>query len=288
MFTRLRVIIMKYKINKLAKILGVTTNTIRRYEKMGYIVPERDESDYRWYNESDVPKIANIRLLRKTGFTHQDIEMFLGNSRSEIKSISRKRLDEIDEEMRRLKYLRHWLKDNIQLLDTFDEMGDGFVTRENRTTLYVIYSDGEDLLCEEERLEPLHGFLYRVEEVQLITVYKQEDVEQGVIRPHYALAIKEKDIERLEIPKEITDSPYVEVYPCKTCVYGTISIPAEDIDNYEAQREALMEFKDRLTPYLEENSFVLDGDVAAYVVELLGSTIDYLICVPVRKKDEDV
>lgn len=279
---------MKYKINKLAKILGVTTNTIRRYEKMGYIVPERDESDYRWYNESDVPKIANIRLLRKTGFTHQDIEMFLGNSRSEIKSISRKRLDEIDEEMRRLKYLRHWLKDNIQLLDTFDEMGDGFVTRENRTTLYVIYSDGEDLLCEEERLEPLHGFLYRVEEVQLITIYKQEDVENGVIRPHYALAIKEKDIERLEIPKEIIDSPYVEVYPCKTCVYGTISIPAVDIDNYDAQREAIMEFKERLTPYLEENDFVLDGDVAAYVVELLGSTIDYLICVPVRKKDEDV
>ncbi len=279
---------MKYKINKLAKILGVTTNTIRRYEKMGYIVPERDESDYRWYNESDVPKIANIRLLRKTGFTHQDIEMFLGNSRSEIKSISRKRLDEIDEEMRRLKYLRHWLKDNIQLLDTFDEMGDGFVTRENRTTLYVIYSDGEDLLCEEERLEPLHGFLYRVEEVQLITIYKQEDVENGVIRPHYALAIKETDIERLEIPKEIIDSPYVEVYPCKTCVYGTISIPAGDIDNYDAQREAIMEFKERLTPYLEENDFVLDGDVAAYVVELLGSTIDYLICVPVRKKDEDV
>ena len=45
-----------------------------------------------------------------------------------------------------------------------------------------------------------------------------------------------------------------------------------------------MEFKNRLTPYLEENDFVLDGDVAAYVVELLGSTIDYLICVPVRKK----
>lgn len=58
---------MKYKINKLAKILGVTTNTIRRYEKMGYIVPERDESDYRWYNGNDVPRIANIRLLRKTG-----------------------------------------------------------------------------------------------------------------------------------------------------------------------------------------------------------------------------
>ncbi|MBR6401137.1 MAG: MerR family transcriptional regulator [Firmicutes bacterium] len=276
---------MKYKINKLAKILGVTTNTIRRYEKMGYIVPERDESDYRWYNGNDVPRIANIRLLRKTGFTHQDIEMFLGNSRAEIKSISGKRLDEIDEEMKRLYYLRHWLKDNIQLLDTFDEMGDGFITRENRQTRYVIYSDGEKLLCEDERLKPLHGFLYQVEEVQLITLYKKSDLENDVICPHNALAIKEKDIERLEIPKEIIDSPYVEIYPQCTCVYGTVSIPADKADDLDAQKEAILRFKAKLLPYMQENNFVLDGDVAAYVVELLGSTIDYLICVPVKTSE---
>lgn len=273
---------MRYKINKLAKILGVTPNTIRRYEQMGYIVPERDISGYRWYDSGDVPKIAMIRLLRKTGFTHQDIEMFLGNSRSEIKTISKKRLDLIDEEMRRLKYLRHWLKDNIQLIETFEEIGSGFVTRENRKTRYVIYSVGDDLLSEDARLKPLHSFMYNVEEVQLITIYKKEDIEKGIIRPHNALAIKEKDIERLNIPDDVINDPYVEIYPCQTCVYGVISMPADKIGDSETQKAVLGEFEQRITPYLRDNNFVLDGDVAAYVVELLGSTADYLLCVPVR------
>ncbi|MBQ9604439.1 MAG: MerR family transcriptional regulator, partial [Firmicutes bacterium] len=263
---------MRYKINKLAKILGVTPNTIRRYEQMGYIVPERDISGYRWYDSSDVPRIAMIRLLRKTGFTHQDIEMFLGNSRSEIKSISQKRLDLIDEEMRRLKYLRHWLKDNIQLIETFDDIGSGFVTRENRKTLYVIYSAGDDLLSEEARLKTLHSFMYNVEEVQLITIYKKEDIENDIIKPYNALAIKEKDIERLNIPAEIIHDPYVEVYPRQTCVYGVVEMPADKVGDIETQKAVLGDFAKRLDPYLKENGFILDGDVAAYVVELLGRT----------------
>ena len=34
---------MKYKISELAKLLGVSTNTVRRYEDMGYISAVRDE-----------------------------------------------------------------------------------------------------------------------------------------------------------------------------------------------------------------------------------------------------
>lgn len=46
---------MKYKISELAKLLGVSTNTVRRYEDMGYISAVRDEkSGYRYYNDDDI------------------------------------------------------------------------------------------------------------------------------------------------------------------------------------------------------------------------------------------
>ena len=35
---------MRYKISDLAKLLGVSTNTVRRYEDMGYISAVRDEN----------------------------------------------------------------------------------------------------------------------------------------------------------------------------------------------------------------------------------------------------
>ncbi|MBR1737871.1 MAG: MerR family transcriptional regulator [Firmicutes bacterium] len=70
---------MKYKINELSKILGVTSTTLRRYENNKYIVPERGDSDYRWYTNNDISRVAQIRLFRKCGFSHQDIMSMLDN-----------------------------------------------------------------------------------------------------------------------------------------------------------------------------------------------------------------
>ena len=54
---------MKYKISELAKLLGVSTNTVRRYEDMGYISAVRDEkSGYRYYNDDDIFSVMNAKL----------------------------------------------------------------------------------------------------------------------------------------------------------------------------------------------------------------------------------
>ena len=60
---------MKYKIGELAKLLNISTNTVRRYENQGYIHAVRNEdSGYRYYDEDGVFDITNIRLLRKYGY----------------------------------------------------------------------------------------------------------------------------------------------------------------------------------------------------------------------------
>ena len=65
---------MKYKIGELAKLLNISTNTVRRYENQGYINAVRNEdSGYRYYDEDGVFDITNIRLLRKYGFPHEKL-----------------------------------------------------------------------------------------------------------------------------------------------------------------------------------------------------------------------
>ena len=65
---------MKYKIGELAKLLNISTNTVRRYENQGYIYAVRNEdSGYRYYDEDGVFDITNIRLLRKYGFPHEKL-----------------------------------------------------------------------------------------------------------------------------------------------------------------------------------------------------------------------
>lgn len=65
---------MKYKISELAKLLGVSTNTVRRYEDMGYISAVRDEnSGYRYYNDDDIFSVMNAKMHVKYGFSHEQI-----------------------------------------------------------------------------------------------------------------------------------------------------------------------------------------------------------------------
>ena len=54
---------MRYKISELAKLLGVSTNTVRRYEDMGYISAVRDEkSGYRYNNDDDIITVKNAKM----------------------------------------------------------------------------------------------------------------------------------------------------------------------------------------------------------------------------------
>lgn len=57
---------MKYKISELAKLLNVSTNTVRRYEGYGHIKSKRDKNNtYRYYNKGDLTRLMTVRALRK-------------------------------------------------------------------------------------------------------------------------------------------------------------------------------------------------------------------------------
>ncbi|MFY0758647.1 MerR family transcriptional regulator [Metabacillus dongyingensis] len=44
---------MKYRIDELAKILGVSEHTLRYYEKEGLVIPERGSNNIRSYTEEN-------------------------------------------------------------------------------------------------------------------------------------------------------------------------------------------------------------------------------------------
>ena len=57
---------MKYKIGELAKLLNISTNTVRRYENQGYIHAVRNaDSGYRYYDADGVFAIPIILYRKK-------------------------------------------------------------------------------------------------------------------------------------------------------------------------------------------------------------------------------
>lgn len=65
---------MEYKISDIAKILGVTTDTLRYYEKENIVTPQKDKNtNYRYYDFWDVNYLIDTLWYRSFGFSVKDI-----------------------------------------------------------------------------------------------------------------------------------------------------------------------------------------------------------------------
>lgn len=69
---------MSYTIGQVAEKMGVTTHTLRYYEKEGLLpFVERTESGIRSFKDSDVECLHIIECLKATGMPIKDIKVFI-------------------------------------------------------------------------------------------------------------------------------------------------------------------------------------------------------------------
>ena len=69
---------MEYAINKLAKLAGVSSRTLRYYEEIGLLSPLRVSSNgYRVYGSNEVDRLQQILFYRELGVPLQEIRSSL-------------------------------------------------------------------------------------------------------------------------------------------------------------------------------------------------------------------
>lgn len=68
----------KPTIGKLARLVGVNTQTIRYYERLGILCPvSKTESGYRLYEDRELQRLTFIRHAQEWGFTLNEIKELL-------------------------------------------------------------------------------------------------------------------------------------------------------------------------------------------------------------------
>ncbi len=69
---------MQYTINKLAKLAGVSTRTLRYYDEIGLLVPNRVGSNgYRVYEDKEIDQLQQILFYRELGVPLEEIQRIL-------------------------------------------------------------------------------------------------------------------------------------------------------------------------------------------------------------------
>ncbi|EME3971772.1 Zn(2+)-responsive transcriptional regulator [Vibrio fluvialis] len=107
-----------FQIGELAKRCGVSTDTLRFYEKNALISPAgRSDSGYRLYDEENQKQVSFILKAKELGLSLEEIKELLGirleateHSCAEVKSITSAKLALIDEKISELTRIRSALK----------------------------------------------------------------------------------------------------------------------------------------------------------------------------------
>ncbi|MEN8740968.1 MAG: Cu(I)-responsive transcriptional regulator [Phaeobacter gallaeciensis] len=94
---------------------GLPAKTIRYYEDIGLIYPQRSENGYRRFREQDLHKLAFLGRARALGFTIETCRALMalyedeGRESAQVKRIAEEHLAQIDEKITQLQSMRDTL-----------------------------------------------------------------------------------------------------------------------------------------------------------------------------------
>jgi MerR family copper efflux transcriptional regulator len=106
-------------IGDVAERTGLPAKTIRYYEEIGLIAPDRDANGYRRFGASHIHKLGFLARARSLGFSIEDCRTLLalwedrGRASADVKSVAQKHLAEIDTKMAELSDMRRTLSDLV-------------------------------------------------------------------------------------------------------------------------------------------------------------------------------
>ena len=116
---------MEYSIHALSNLSGVTTRTLRWYDKIGLLKPRRvAESGYRYYGREEVDRLQDILFFRALGVELAQIKACLDDPSFDRLEVLRQHLTALEAERTRLDHIIRSVQDTIRAEERNEIMSD--------------------------------------------------------------------------------------------------------------------------------------------------------------------
>ncbi len=112
------------KIKEVENLLSVSRSNIRFYEKQGLFTPSRRDNNYREYTEEDIEALKRIIVLRKMGFTVDEIGAIQKGELDFAEAVNTAKL-RLEEEIEELNGSLELVRQVSQRHSSFDEIDVG-------------------------------------------------------------------------------------------------------------------------------------------------------------------
>lgn len=159
-----------YKIGEVADILGVSTDTIRFYEKNGIVYSHKDElNGYRYFTAADVFCLIDVTFYRAMDIPVEEVcRIMKSYSHQDVKELLEEKEKQLEKKIRRQQALLKRVRATIEDYRTMEESLGVFRVREMPTR--VLY--GETAADSQEYLD-------RTSQLEDESPYDEKAAEQG-------------------------------------------------------------------------------------------------------------
>ena len=248
----------KLTIKEAAKLLGISPDTIRYYEKMGLYTSEKDENNkYRYFGFDDIFSLSNIILLKDCGIPLKEIRSLIGNySTEKYRETLLESTSNIEKQIKELKEKQSKIKKNLELLNLKDNE---FKIKEysNQNIKHVASIDFERIY----KVRDFYEILNKLGKYNIITdefIYKIKEYEVDAY-----VYTKDKSDDKLQRGK------YLEY----TIKINTIKDEDEAIEMVEQHIDKLYSYADNNNLYVEDTVYFTESVYTEMIVKdgLIGT-----------------
>lgn len=233
-----------FKIGEISKLYHIGVDSLRYYEKLGIITPERSKSGYRLYNLYDIWRLNVIRDLRELDFSMEDIQHYLQNHsvdatlvllRDELQAIRSKLLhleqlqDNVAQRMQTIQSAKNKMTGVVELIDC---------PVRHRFSIPGGYKTEEEMDVQIKRLLNIdQEHFYVIGNNQIGSVITLEDAQNSLFRKYSEVFLIDKKGDQV-----LPGGTYLTVSYAGSCEQNAIYIP-------------------RLLNYAKEHSLKPNGDI---------------------------
>ncbi|MRN52924.1 MerR family transcriptional regulator [Paenibacillus monticola] len=263
---------MKYCIGEFASILGVTSDTLRLYEKHDIVRPIKDNSNnYRYFDDLDARDLLMSRWYRSMQIPLQDVALLIKDASSEhiIEKFQETQMN-LEEEIKKSTMLLHKM---IEINNEFKKIEGSLntCTLKNVPGIYRLrQTDKNDLLINDYlkdtvnkwmNMLPFSFYSFRIENCEFVSK------DNTCFDYSWGLSLYEDEVHKLNV--EMDEN--VEYISPTTCVSSIIASSGEEY----IRRESLQFMLD----YLNEHQYSIAGDIVGKIIlteKVEGESTTYL------------
>lgn len=265
-----------YKIGEIAKMLGISSETIRNYEKKGLINPYKEEdSNYRYYDIIQINHLMNVQKFQKYGYSLHEIKNLMKDTsmlRMEISLAERQGALQNQVFLMNLKL--NSIHEDIHCMMQAQNAQQGFFIGERPALYRLNYQRDFELLTQVRIQEELVKWLKYEDLAFMSGSVSLMDLESGACDFDFGFCIDKRTAEYINI-KENDVVKYYEA--CPAIVFYYEATPFSDMQTISAM----------VMKYVKEKNLRICGESISRVIfanwQKDNYFISHLVWMPIEK-----